>query len=257
MLLKFSAFLLLCALPAVAQDPFEIHVYEYETMRPGDFTLEAHLNYTAIAAKSSTAPLAPANNQFHMTGELTTGLTDFASLGFMLLGAHRPGASGPEYAGWRLLPHFYVPKSWNLPVEVGLVTEFSFQRVTYEENSRRVEIRPILERKAGRLQFDANPVFERALHGPGVREGWSFEPAGRVAFEANHRITPSLEYYGVLGPVPNLLPRGQQVHQVFPGADIRLSERLVWSAGVGVGITSAGPRLVYKSRFEFSFGGSP
>jgi hypothetical protein len=103
--------------------------------------------------------------------------------------------------------------------------------------------------------LDANPVFERALHGPGVRAGWSFESAARIAFEATHRVTPSVEYYSALGPLPGLLPRGAQVHQIFPGADIQLSDRLLWSAGVGAGVTSAGPRLVYKSRFEFSFGG--
>ena len=29
---------------AQAQDPFEIHVYEYEALRPGEFTFETHLN---------------------------------------------------------------------------------------------------------------------------------------------------------------------------------------------------------------------
>jgi hypothetical protein len=249
--------LFLCALPVYAQDPFEIHVYEYETLQPGAYTLEAHLNYIALGTKSFDGPVAPTNNQFHMTGELTAGITSISSLGFMLLGAARPGAGGPEYAGWRILPHVYAPKSWKLPFDLGLVTEFSFQRTTYEENSRRVEIRPILEKKFGRFQLDANPVFERALHGPGVRDGWSFEPAARLAFEATRRVTPSVEYYSALGPLPGLLPRGEQVHQIFPGADIRLSDRLLWSAGVGFGVTSAGPSLVYKSRFEFSFGGKP
>jgi hypothetical protein len=30
----------LFGVPASAQDPFEIHVYEYETLRKGEFTLE-------------------------------------------------------------------------------------------------------------------------------------------------------------------------------------------------------------------------
>jgi hypothetical protein len=64
-----------------------------------------------------------------------------------------------------VLPHFYAPKSWHLPLELGLVGEFSFQRTMYEENSKRVQIRPIIEKNIGRLQFDLNPVFERALHG--------------------------------------------------------------------------------------------
>jgi hypothetical protein len=45
-----------------------------------------------------------------------------------------------------------------------------------------------------------------------------------------------------------------QVHQVYPGADIRLSKSLVWSVGVGVGLTPEEPRLVIKSHLEFEFG---
>ena len=31
-----------------AQDPFEIHVYEYESLKPGTFSLESHLTYVAV-----------------------------------------------------------------------------------------------------------------------------------------------------------------------------------------------------------------
>jgi hypothetical protein len=103
---------------ARAQDPFEIHVYEYEILHSGH------------------------------------------SIGFMELNARRPGNS-LEYAGWRFLPHFYVPEGWHWPVQAGLVTEFSFQNTTYEENSRRVETRPILEKSFQKFQADFNPVFAR------------------------------------------------------------------------------------------------
>src|SRR5216684_858473 len=92
---------------AHAQDPFEIHVYEYETLHRGQFTLEGHLNYVGKGTKTFEGPVAPFHDQFHMTLELTAGLTDWASLGVMQLNARRPGQS-LEYAGWRLLPHFYV-----------------------------------------------------------------------------------------------------------------------------------------------------
>jgi hypothetical protein len=236
-----------------AQDPFEIHVYEYEALRPGTFTLETHLNYVGIGTKTVDGPVAPFNNQFHLTYELTGGITNNISLGFMLLSARRPGY-GLDYAGWRLLPHFYVPEEWHWPLGVGLVGEFSFQRTTYEENARRVEIRPILEKTFGRWQIDLNPVFERAIHGPGTRDGWNFEPAARLGFKANNRFTPSLEYYSETGPLPTELPVREQVHQFLPGADVKLSDRVLWSFGVGVGATPAGNRLVYKSRFEIEFG---
>jgi len=50
--------LLACAAGlARAQDPFEIHVYEYETLHPGQFTLEAHLNYVGSGTKDYQGPL--------------------------------------------------------------------------------------------------------------------------------------------------------------------------------------------------------
>lgn len=61
---------------ARAQDPFEIHVYEYEELPPGGFTLEGQFNFVGIGTKSSEETVAPTNHQFHMTGELTGGITD-------------------------------------------------------------------------------------------------------------------------------------------------------------------------------------
>jgi hypothetical protein len=242
-----------CAQPVRGQDPFEIHVYEYETLKRGDFTLEAHLNRVGKGTKYFDGTVAPSQGQFHATFELTAGLTDFASLGFMQLNARRPG--GPfEYAGWRVLPHFYVPRSWKLPLDIGMVAEFSFQKTTYEENARRVELRPILEKSFGKLQLDFNPVFERALRGPGTSAGWNFEPAARAGYAAWDKFTPSLEYYSGLGPLPFFLPAREQIHQLLPGGDVKLAKNLSWSFGVGVGITPAGNRIVYKSRLEFAFG---
>ena len=241
-------------LPAQAQDPFEIHIYQYEKLEPGRFTLEQHLNYVAIGTKSFAGTVAPSNDQFHMTYEVTGGIADGISLGFMALSGERPGGSGLTYAGWRILPHFYAPESWHLPVDLGIVAEFSFQRTAFEENSRRVELRPIIEKNVGHWQLTANPVFERALNGPGVRDGWGFEPAGRIGYQGYHRFAPSLEYYGALGPTRNILPVREQLHQFYAGGDLKLRENLLWNLGVGVGTTSAGNRLVFKSRFEFEFG---
>jgi hypothetical protein len=137
---------------------------------------------------------------------------------------------------------------------VGLVTEFSFQKTAFEENARRIEIRPILEKQFGRVQIDLNPVFERALHGPGTQEGWNFEPALRIGYLAGKYVTPSIEYYSSLGPLPGLLPLRHQTHLFFPGADIKLRENIVWSLGVGVAATPTGSQLIYKSRIEIEFG---
>lgn len=237
----------------MAQDPFEIHVYEYETLAPRRFTFETHLNYVGVGSHRAEPPVAATNRQFHMTFELTAGIHETFSVGFMQLNGRRPG-SGLEYAGWRVLPHFYAPEKWKLPVKLGLVTEFSFQKSLYEENTRRVELRPIIEKSFGTFQIDLNPVFERALHGPGTRTGWNFEPAARIAYRPQSRFSPSLEYYSATGPFPTELPVHEQIHQFLPGGDWKIAKDIVWSFGVGVGATATGNRLVYKSRVEIEFG---
>jgi len=220
-------------------------------MELGEFTAESHTNFVQHGTREFDGPIAPTQGQFHATNELTAGLTDYASLGLMQLNAKLAG--GPlQAAGWRLVPHFYVPRSWRWPVNVGLVTEFSFTKAAYEGSARRVEIVPILERSFGRIKVDLNPAFGRALSGPPVSR-WEFEPAARIGYQGSHRFTPSLEYYGDWGPVSARLPLAKQVHEFLPGGDFRLGDNLLWSLGIGVGTGPQGNLLVYKSRIEFSF----
>ena len=103
----------------------------------------------------------PTHHQFHMTFELTEGLTDNIAVGVMLLTAVRPGGPALEYAAWRILPHFYAPKSWNLPVDLGFIAEFGFQNTSYDEDSRHVELRPVIGKQLGKIEVDFSPVFAR------------------------------------------------------------------------------------------------
>ena len=180
------------------------------------------------------------------------GLSPEFALGFMFLNAWEPGQT-PQYAGWRVLPHFYAPESWHLPVKVGLVAEFSFQNTRYEENSRRVELRPILDREFTRWEVVFNPVFERALHGPGTRRGWNFEPAMLLRWK-RPVFSPSLEYYGEIDSI-NVPPRAQpEVHQLFVGGDWQVKPEFLINLGLGFDLGSNGPGLVLKSRFEWHWG---
>lgn len=154
-----------------AQDPFEIHVLEYENPHLGEFTIENHLNYVGRGTHEFDGPVAPTQDQFHTASGFTGGLNDFASFGVMQLNARVSGSSSSA-AGWRLVPHFYAPERWHWPIKVGLVTEFSFEKAVYEGSSRRIEMVPILEKSFGWIQVDLNPGFGRAIGGaPGARLG--------------------------------------------------------------------------------------
>jgi hypothetical protein len=251
--MRALAFLFLCAAALHAQDPFEIIVFEYDPLPFGKFTYETHLNYVAKGTHEFDGTVAPTHDQLHYSTEVTMGITESFRAGTVLLTAHRPGGT-LEYAGFRLLPHFYAPRSWGLPLNLGFVAEYSSERPGFEEDTRHLELRGIVEKHLGRLQLDGNLTFGRGLHGPDTERGWDVEPSGRVAWQLTKSFTPSVEYYASVGPVDQFSPSRDQFHMILPGADWNLSEHVKWSFGAGFGLTDAGSRLILKSRFEVEFG---
>jgi len=240
-----------CLSRALAQDPFEIHIYEYEPLSCREYSLEAHLNVTGQGTSLNIGSLLPTTHQTHLTLEPTFGVSENFAIGFMFLNAWEPGYT-PQFAGWRVLPHFYAPEAWHLPFRLGFVSEFSFQNIRYEENSRRVELRPILDREFSHWQIVFNPVFERALHGPGTRRGWNAEPAMLLRLK-RPVFSPSVEYYGEIESI-NVPPRAQpEVHQLFLGGDWRATPIFSVNLGAGFDLGPRGPGLVLKSRFEWDW----
>jgi hypothetical protein len=238
-----------------AQDAFEIQVYEYETVPKGMWNLETHANYTGRGTRQYEGTVAPTDRQFHLTYELTRGITnDFEMAGYLVL-AGRPGLNDLlEYAAVRLRPRYSIPKSVGLPVDISISGEVGFPRKVYEENSMTLELRPILEKKMGLWQLDFNPTFARALRGPGKSAGWEWEPAVRLAYKANQKLDVTIEYYGATGPIHDPYRLSEQGHVFFPGCDIQLSERVVWNMGIGMAATHAGDQLVFKMRLGVLFG---
>ncbi len=253
--MKYILLLIALSVAARGQDAFEIQIYEYETVPKGMWNLETHINFTVRGTRTPDGPVAPTHHQFHLTYELTRGLTDnFEIAGYLVL-AKRPGGPDPgEIAGWRIRPRFRLPKSWALPVDVSISAEVGFPRRVYEESPTTFELRPILEKTLGKWQLDFNPTVTRALRGPGTGEGWEFEPGARVAYKLNKRFEPSLEYYGATGPVFDPLAAREQGHQFYPGGDIQITENLVWNFGLGIAATPAGNQLVAKIRIGWLFG---
>jgi hypothetical protein len=247
------ALFLTTAPPLCAQDPFEIQVYLYETVPKGFWNLETHLNHVARGERSAVGPVAPSQDQSHLTFELTRGITDYFELAGYLVTARRPGVAG-ELVGWRVRPRFRIPED-KLPFRFSLAAEVAFPKRVYEENSITLEVRPIIEANVGPLLLDVNPVVGRALRGPGAAEGWDFEPGVRLGYPTSEKLELSLEYYGSTGLVHDPLPSAQQVHQFFPGFDYQFTKSVIWHAGVGFGATGAGNTMVFKMRLGWMFKG--
>src|SRR5512135_855826 len=238
-----------------AQDPFEIIVYPAATAARGEWELETHLNYTARGTTAFDGSVAPSQHQTHLTFELTRGITAGWEASMYVLSAYRPGV-GAQYAGWRLRSRVHAPARWRLPLDLGFSAELEAPRPAYGGASPTLELTPILEKQIGRLRLGVNANFERDLgegEAGGTDEGWEFEPSALVAYRVSSIVTARLEYHGAVGELGTPLPGSAQVHQFFPGVDLRLGDEVTLGLSVGAGTTSAGNRLVFASRLELEF----
>jgi len=251
-----------CALAAIltptsgaAQDPFAIEVYGSEMEASGSWDLGAHFSYAAVGTTAYDGSLAPTEHQGRFALELTRGVTDSWEVAAYALMGSRPGA-GVENAGWRLRSRVRLPEMPKLAGNVSVGLEVGFYPAAYGENAIALEIRPIFAKRIGRVEMRLNPAVERGLKGRDTTSasGWEFEPSARVAVSLSQRIDLSVEYYGKTALLDSAVPSGAEVHQFFPGLDLKLGEDIALNLGVGFGTTSAGNRLVFKSGLDVPLG---
>jgi hypothetical protein len=214
---------------AAAQDTFHIRVHEYEHGLD-ELVFEEHTNYIG-------------GGTLHIAHEFTAGLTPTFSLGGMLLNSRRVDG-GFEYAGWKVLPHLNAPATLHLPIEIGVVAEFTVQPKKYAGGSGEIEIHPILEKHLKNFTLVANPSLGRTLNLSGNSRGWAFSPAVRSAYDVSRRVTLAVEYYG----------ESSRFLGAHATADTRLTENVVWSLGMQVGPRSEPNHIIYTSRVEVGWG---
>ena len=77
----------------MAKDPFEIHIYEYEPMWLGQYSLEAHLNTDPQGTSVRDGTLLPTLHQTHLTLEPTFGFSESFDVGFTPVNACEPDNS--------------------------------------------------------------------------------------------------------------------------------------------------------------------
>jgi len=248
------AALLLPAMPAAAQDNYEIQVYPYETVAPGHTMVELHSNFTIEGSKQKIDGLYPTNHAFHETIEITHGFTDWFETGFYIFMSARSG-QGWQWVGDHIRPRFRVPEKWHWPVGVSLSNEIGYQRRQFSVDTWTWEMRPIVDQKVGRWYWSLNPTFDRSFHGPGVSQGMVFSPNFKFSYDFTPKISGGFEYYGAVGPITGFDPVSQQQHQIFPVVDLNLAPQWEINFGLGIGVTRSTDHLIAKLilgyRFDF------
>src|SRR5713226_7091156 len=78
------------ALPARAQDNYEIQVYGADTVEPSATMLELHSNFTFQGSKQVTDGVRPTNHALHETVEITHGWNSWFETGFYIFTSVTP-----------------------------------------------------------------------------------------------------------------------------------------------------------------------
>jgi hypothetical protein len=248
--LKFSsialgASLLAFGCAAGAQNNYEIQVYGADTVAPRTTMVELHTNFTSDGEKSVIGTQFPDNHAVHETVEITQGINDWSEVGFYIFTSARSG-QGWQWVGDHIRPRVRVPEKWRWPVGVSLSTEVGYQRARFAPDTWNWEIRPIIDKTAGRWYWAINPAFERAWHGPDVNAGIDFAPAIKVSYDFTKQITGGFEYYGDYGTIGNIDSLHNQQQQLFPAIDLNVSPDWEINFGVGIGPTAATDHWIIK-----------
>jgi hypothetical protein len=220
---------------ALAQDNFEIQVYDSETAGPWRVGLETHLIYD-VSGTTAASPdgQAPTEHQFHVTFEPHIGIGTWVELGMYLQTALLPD-SGFEYAGVKLRCKLRLDEK--LGGHVGLAINFEISNVPrqFEPNVWGSEIRPIIDGRWGILYASLNPIVDIDLNGPdsGLPQ---FQPAAKIAFDVIHSLALGLEYYGAFGPITHTLPLSESTNRLFAALDFT-SDYFDLNVGIGYGLS--------------------
>jgi hypothetical protein len=230
------------AASAHGQDLFVLEAYRPVIERTDRWEAGLYLNYVA------QGPAATAQH-YHAALELSHAVSGTLNLaGYALMG-RRPGLA-PEVGGWRVRALVAAPERWRLPMRVGFVGELEYTRPAFSDHRFALELVPLFNVAGRRWDIALNPGIEWEFPTANIRAEVEWEPSARVAYQVSGGITAALEYYAILGEVTDPLPVVKQIHQFYPGLDVRLGKDVTWNVGLGVGVTSAGNRFTLKTRFE-------
>jgi hypothetical protein len=228
-----------------AQGNYEIQVYGADTVAPKSTMVEVHSNFTPTGQRNTIDGVYPTNHQEHETLEITQGLTSWSEVGFYVFTSEQDG-HGIQWVGDHIRPRVRAPDSWHWPVGVSLSTEVGYQRAVYSPDTWTWEIRPIIDKQAGRWYFAVNPALERTWHGPDVKQGLGFSPAVKVGYDFTKKISGGVEYYADYGRIGSFDSLHDQQQQIFAVTDLNVSPKWEINFGVGVGPTAGTDHLMVK-----------
>src|ERR1051326_2355221 len=172
----------------LSQDNYEIQVYGADTVEPRSTMVEFHTNFTANGSKTIVGGVQPTQHAIHETIEITQGFNRWFETGFYIFTSARPG-DGWSWVGDHIRPRVRIPEEWHWPVGISLSNEIGYQRHRFADDTWTWEIRPIVDKKIGRLYLAFNPTVDRSLHGENTSRGFEFSPNVKISYDLSKLVS--------------------------------------------------------------------
>jgi hypothetical protein len=221
----------------------EIQVYDGGLAPVGTVNLTWHNNFTP---KGLAIPAFPggviADKSLNGVTEWALGVTNWFEAGLYLPLYSRDTNRGWGIDGVKLRALFAVPRADDRTFFYGANFEFSYNARRWDSTRFTSEVRPIIGWHLTPIDVIVNPIVDTAYDG---LENLQFVPAFRVAYHFTSGWTVAAEEYDDYGLLQRLLPRTEQVHQLYGVVD-RTWKTWDIEAGVGVGLTHSSDRLTFK-----------
>ena len=245
---KISIFLFILssfAITVFGQDNYEIQVYPSETVEKKSTMVELHSNFTFDGQKQVINGVLPTHHILHETVEITHGFSSFFEIGFYFFNAIG-NDNRTSYVGSHIRPRIAAPKEWNWPVGLSFSVEAGYQKREYNEDDWTLELRPIIDKKIGKLYLSFNGAFDKSFHGINQHIGFVFSPNFKFSYDFSHLIAAGAEYYGSVGPLNKINPSQNQQHQLFLALDLNWSPDWEFNCGYGFGFTPSTDNGIFK-----------
>ena len=245
----------LSALPCAAQvDPWEFEVYPYLTAPRGMAEFESDNAVVTSGHKAGDGGTAVGSIQsqglWYNAYEFSYGLTDRIE-GAVYVNMARPEGAGLRWAGDNIRLRGRLFEQGALPVDIGWYAELEWHKTPqFDDASRELELRPIIEKDFGPLSIMVNPKFEKVLAGTGHNQGFEFGYMAGVRYRWKRFLSPGVEFFGGTGLIDGADPSGEQQRYVFPVAWGELPHGIEYNLGAGYGLTRGSDHVVVKVNLE-------
>lgn len=166
------------------------------------------------------------------------------------------GENGLTLAEWE--NKFQLVETGKYPLDLGFITELEVPVSGSGPNE--IKLGPLLQTEFGRLQLNANLLFERAF-GQADDSGAPFATNFLYQWQVKYRLQSSFEFgmqgFGEMGEWNSWASEAEQIHKagpaVFGKVPLGQREAIKYNAAWLLGASTAAPDHTFRVQLEYEF----